>query len=96
MRWGFLGWLVFRAYGWDWSDVRRIDLLRGPFGGLHGVRIVLVDRPCQVRLNGAAYPWFRRFRRFILGLGRADVEALLELAPPAIPRANRWGLFNWR
>jgi hypothetical protein len=32
MRWGALGWLVFRAYDWEWSDVRRIDLLRGPSG----------------------------------------------------------------
>jgi hypothetical protein len=95
-RWRWLGWLLFREYACSWSNVRRLDLLVGPFGGVHGLRVVLAERPVARRWNGLHYPWFRRSRRFLLGLVRADVEALLSVAPAEIERTTRWGVFVWR
>jgi hypothetical protein len=95
-RWRWLGWLLFRDYAWSWSNVRRLELLIGPFGGVHGLRVALAERPVAKRRNGVGYPWFRRWRRFVVGLVPADVEALLSVAPGEIARTTRRGLFVWR
>ena len=94
-RWGWLGWLLFRDYGWSWSDVNRIDLLRGPFGGVHGLRIVLTDRPATTTRAGVLGPWLRTATKFVIGLDATSTEDLLTVMPQAIPRGNRRGLFVW-
>jgi hypothetical protein len=94
-RCSWMGWLLFREWTWSWSNVQRLDLLVGPFGGVHGLRVILADRPVARRWNGAGYLWFRRWRRFVVGLAPADVEALLSVAPGEIARTRRRGLFVW-
>jgi hypothetical protein len=95
-RWRWLGWLLFREYRWSWSDVCGLEILLGPFGGIHGLRVALASRPAARRFNGVGYLWFRRWRRFVVGLTPADVEALLSVAPGEIARTSRRGLFAWR
>jgi hypothetical protein len=94
-RWRWLGWLLFRDYAWSWSNVRRLETIIGPFGGVRGLRVILADRPVARRFNGVAYPWFRKWRRFAVGLAPPDVEALLSVAPGEIARTSRRGLFVW-
>ncbi len=94
-RWRWLGWLMFRDYSWSWSNVRRIDRLRGPFGGARGLRIVLAARPDQTARSGVLAPWFRSVGGFVIGLDPRSTQDLLDLAPPNIPRSDRRGLFIW-
>jgi hypothetical protein len=86
---------MFREYAWSWSNVSRLDLLTGPFGGVRGLRVVLAERPVARRWNGVTYLWLRRRRRFVQGLAPANVEALLSVAPSEIARTTRRGLFVW-
>jgi hypothetical protein len=94
-RWRWLGRLQFRDYTWSWSNVKRIDVLRGPFGGVHGVRIVLSTRPEQTAHAGLLGRWLVTTNRFVIGLDPTLTEELLALVPSTIPRANRRGLFVW-
>jgi hypothetical protein len=92
--WRWLGWLLFREIAWSWSDVQRLEEIIGPFGGVHGVRVVFTNRPVAKR--GATYPWFRTSRRFVIGIVPADVEALLRIVPEGVVRPSRRSLMTWR
>lgn len=94
-RWPWLGWLLFRDYKWSWSNVRRVDLLRGPFGGVHGFRIVLGERSEPTTKGGLLGPWLRHSRKFVVEIDALSTEDLLTVVPSNIPRANRRGLFVW-
>jgi hypothetical protein len=94
-RWRWLGWLLLRDYRWSWSNVKRIERLRGPFGGVRGLRIVLAAPPQPRPQIGVMCPWFSIVRGFALALDPKATEDLLALAPASIPRADRRALFVW-
>jgi hypothetical protein len=78
-----------------WDDVAGIDTLCGPFGGIHGVRLVLVRRGAVTNIRGLARIFGPMARRPLIGLAEADVEKFLALAPARIPRRRQRGLFWW-
>ncbi len=80
----------------SWDQVRTIDKLIGPFGGTHGVRVVLATRVRPSRPRGLAHLWPRVVRRLVIGVQPHEVDRLLAIAPAAIPRRPRRGLFWWR
>jgi hypothetical protein len=93
-RWSGVG-LLFREYTWLWADVTRLEVRTGPFDGVHGLRVVLAERPQPrvARRNGLLYRRFVNADHFVLGIQSDDVEALLLLAPGDIPRVKVRGVF---
>ena len=97
----FLAWVGLPGFFVNWSDVEQIHELYGPFpdhmpfGGRHGVRLILRSRGRLSNRRGLARLHGPAARRPLLGLRARDVECLLAIAPPSIPRQTRPSLFWW-
>jgi hypothetical protein len=83
-------WLPLVSYSWEWDEVKRVDVLRGPLGGTRGVRIALASRS-----QDPVLVWGGRVSGFVLGLGQEPTEQLLTLVPASVPREARRALFAW-
>jgi hypothetical protein len=94
-RWRVLALAGIPAFEIGWDAVARIDQLDGPFGGTHGVRLVLRHRGTLEGRRGLARIVGRLARRVALGIGASDAEKLLTLAPATIPRRTQRGLVWW-
>lgn len=90
-RWRWLGLLFPPVYRFGWEDVGHVDLLI-TLGTPRGLRFVL-SRPAAVRgpLGAFFAVWPGPIRRIRIGLGAADLEAVLTLVPSQIPvKRLRW------
>ena len=88
-RWRLLGIVFPPIYEFNWSDVRRVDILRA-LGRSRGLRFVL-SAPAHVsRPYGAVFAvWPAPVRRLRVGLDPAALEAVLRAIPPNIPQEQR-------
>ena len=91
-RWQALS-LLAPTFEFAWADVGRLVIIKGVSGGQIGVRFVLAKAPHVT--SGPLVFWRKSIRRPIVWLAPADLERVLAMAPPAIPRSRKRGALFW-
>jgi hypothetical protein len=92
--WRWLALVGVPRFDVPWSDVRRVEALVGPLGGVHGIRFILQRRLHKARRLGHTYrPVY--VRRPIVGLLPRDVDRALSGVPEGIPVGTSRGFIVW-